>query len=195
MAPVIMTMTVETVISAEREGRQRKNVIHWWTPAGAPSQADLRALNIHVRDNITDKYAEATCAGTTFVSIKSTDVSTATGAQDELQMNRATIGGAQVLPGQVSLCFTKRTAVRGKSTRGRMFTFDVPEDHFNGDILNPGYLPLLTTLAGRFLTPAVGGLFVPAVGSRKNGNSVVMTAITWDQVADTQRRRLTGRGR
>jgi len=195
MPPVIMLATVEVVISAERDGRQRKNVLHYRSTTGAPTVAELEALCIHVRENITDKYAECVCAGTQFVSVKATDVSTATGAQHELYMNRGTIGGAQVMPGQVSLCMTKRTSVRGKSTRGRLFTFDVPEDHFNGDILNPGYLPVLTQLAGRFMQTANGGQFVPAVGSRKNGNSQPITAITWDQVADTQRRRLTGRGR
>lgn len=187
--------TVESTLIAQREGRQRLNVIHWNVGTAVPSTAELEQLNDEILAGIIDKQKQITCLGTAWTEVRSVFIETASGSVVSNSAFIAGTGGTQVFPGNVSHCLTKRTALRGRSFRGRFFLFDLSEDYFNGDTVNPGYLPAITALANELLLERVGGLFKPAVASRLLQGSQAIQEITFDQVADTQSRRLTGRGR
>jgi len=193
-ATVYMLNTVEVTLKAERGTNQRANVIHYRYGASRPTSAQLSQLCDEVENGIIQEYEDFVCGGTRWYAIRAVDMADLGGVVFEKSINRLAAGGTQVAPSHVSLCLSKHTGRRGQSFNGRFYTIDSPEDMFNGDDLNPGYLPSLNELAAQLLLPRVGGIFAPAVGSRKLGGSTPMTSITWDLTCDSQRRRLQGRG-
>lgn len=189
--------TVEVVMFASRNGEERRNVIHFnyggITPA-RPTVAQLNSLLNEVRDGIINEQEDFTSLGTVWYQATARDIHDATGNMASLAMTRLAAGPIDNMPGAVSHCLTKRTAIPGRSYRGRFYLFDLPEDYFNGDDMNAAYIPVVNDLAQQLLLNRVGSLFKPAVASRKLLISTPITAITYDLVADTQVRRGKGRG-
>lgn len=190
----IMVQTVEVTLKASRSGEERRNVIHYLYTGPAPSAAELATLCAEVRDRVVDRYEDFTSIGTIWYEVHARDCADPGGAQYSLGMTRLSAGPVSVMPGQVSCCITKRTNSGGRSFRGRFYTIDNPEEMWNGDDMNPLYIPVIADFGTRLLEPRVSARFVPSVGSRKLGGSTQMTAITFDLVVDTQRRRTKGRG-
>ena len=189
-----MAYTVEVTLKAERSGNQRRNVIHYAYLTTRPTVAELTTLLAHVENIVIDKYEDVVCTGTRWYELVAQDMHDQTGVQVTRTVNRLSVNGTQVSPSNVSLCLSKRTARAGRSYSGRFYMVDCAEDMFNGDDLNPLYNGAVTTLANAILAIPTGNRFFPAVGSRRSAGSTPMLAITWDQVADSQRRRLKGRG-
>lgn len=194
MPPQYMTSTVEVELRAERSGAERRNVIHYFFTGARPTSAELDALLIDVENNIVQYQEDFTCLGTRWYEVVATDIHDVNGAQRSRSMNRLGAGGTQVLPGACSLCLSKRTNRRGQSYRGRYYLFDLPEDFFNGDDLNPIYILGINQLIGALLAPRQSGKFLPAVGSRKWSGSTPFVSMVYDAVADTQVRRGKNRG-
>jgi hypothetical protein len=192
-----MLRTVEVVLFASRSGEERRNVIHYRYGDGSPrpSATELTNLGNDVIGSIIDQYEDFVVLGTTWYKVSVRDVEDANGAYVEIATNRVSAGGSQVMPGGVSLCLSKRTARAGRSFRGRFYLIDCDESMFNGDDLNPAFIPAIDELATALLLPRQAGRFLPSVGSRKLGGSTPMASITYDRVADYQRRRGKGRGR
>lgn len=189
-----MAFTVEVTLKAERAGVQRRNVIHYAYTGTRPGVTELQNLLAGVESTVIDKYEDVVCTGSRWYELVAQDMHDQTGFQVTRTINRLSVNGTQVAPSNVSLCLTKRTALAGQTHRGRFYMIDCAEDMFNGDDLNPGYNGAIQTLAGALMAPQNAGRFLPAVGSRRDAGSTVMTAVSWDQVADSQRRRLKGRG-
>lgn len=121
-------------------------------------------------------------------------------------------GTATALPSYCSAVVSIRTALGGRSKRGRMYIPGIPEDQTNGSYLDPGlplYLGLvafLACVAGEFFHPDPAGgsdLFDIGVYSRKIGGSAfpygtsgftAATALTPSSVLGTTRSRKVGRG-
>lgn len=189
-----MIQTVEVTIKGERSGQERRNVIHYQYLTGRPTLGQLQALANEVETQIVDKYEDLVATGTHWYEIECRDMHDLAGIQYARAINRLSVNGTQAAPANVSLCLTKRTAVAGPSNRGRFYTIDCSEDEFNGDDLNPFYNGILTDLCNTLLQSRVSSYFIAAVGSRLHGNSRAMVSMTFDQIADSQRRRLKGRG-
>jgi len=194
LGPLIMVDTVEVVLFAERASQARCNVIHYHYTGTPPTTGELSSLCDELESQLIEEYEDFVCAGSVWTRILARDMASVSGAMFEKQITRLSAGGSQVSPSNVSLCLSKRSGARGRSNHGRFYIFDCPEDMFNGDTLNPGYLPAIGDLAREMLEVRVGGRFTPAIGSRKHGDSLPFNSVTWDQVADSQRRRLPGRG-
>lgn len=186
--------TVESKLYAQRGGRLRINYLHWLYSGSQPSSAELANLNADIEANIIQEYEDFVAAGTQWYQIVSTDLETSTGATATRNINRISAGSIDDFPGNVSYVLSKRSGQRGRSRRGRFYLIDLPEEFFNGDVINFAVLPALNDLIAQMLLPRQSGRFTPAIASRVLGDSVAMTAITHDGVADSQRRRLTGRG-
>lgn len=183
-------------MSAERSGEERKNIIHYeYQPNTLPSEAEMQALAVEVANNIINAQQPITCIGTNWIEVKVSEMSTAGGLVHTEPIFRAGTAGGGVLPGNSSHCLTKRTGFRGGSFRGRFYLFDLPESYFSGDDLELPILPWVTTLATKIFEPRVGGRFLPVVGSETIHAGTLINAITFDLVADSQRRRLKKRGR
>lgn len=194
MPPVILIQTVEVELRAERSGQARRNVIHYFYLGGRPTAAELDQLLLEVENGIIQEQEDLSVLGTRWYEAVATDMHDINGIQRTRSMNRQAAGGTQVFPGAVSLCLSKRTSRRGQSYRGRFFLFDLPEDFFNGDDLNPIYIPGINELVAQLILPRVSGRFFPAVGSRKWSGSTPFNVMTYDLISDTQVRRGKARG-
>lgn len=76
------------------------------------------------------------------------------------------VGGVagECLPGFNNMLITKKTALRGRNYRGRLFVNGIPESGVDGNTLTAGQLALLATLADDLdvgFTDADGNSFVP----------------------------------
>lgn len=189
-----VTNTVEVTLKASRAGQERRNIIHYRYQNPRPTSAELLNLLNDMELAVLDTYENFVALGTVWYEVTAADIHDQGGAFASKQVNRLGVGGSQVFPGQVSHCLTKRTGARGRSYRGRLFLIDLPEDYFNGDDMNPIYLPTVTQFANQLLTQRQNGRFVPCVASRHLNGSTDLNAITFDLIADTQRRRGKGRG-
>lgn len=201
MAPLVFHPvhdTVEVVMFASRNGEERRNIIHYnygQTPVPhRPTVTELTNLLNDVVANIIDQQENFTSTGTVWYQVTARDIHDATGNMASLNITRLAGGPIDNMPGAVSHCLTKRTAIPGRSYRGRYYLFDLPEDYFNGDDLNAVYIIPINALIRELLLPRQAGMFVPAVASRKMLVSTPITAFTYDLVADTQVRRGKGRG-
>lgn len=191
-----MLRTVEVVLFASRAGEERRNVIHYryLDGSGRPTVAELDNLLNDVEQEIIDEYEDFTCIGTVWYKISARDMEDVAGAYTEHNINRLAVGGTDVNPGGVSLALSKRTGQAGRSFRGRFYLIDTDESMFNGDDLNPGFIVPINELIVQMLLPRQSGRFLPSVGSRFLGGSTPMNTMTYDRVADYQRRRGKGRG-
>lgn len=195
MPPVVITNTVEVVMEASRGGRERRNIIHYKWSGTAPTVAELETLSQEVADNIINSQQAVTCVGTSWSRVTATDLHGPGGATASVSIFRTgTVNGAAA-PGNVAFALSKRTGFRGPRFRGRIYLFDLPEGGITDDTLDIGMLPLVTNFGGELMFSRVGGRFVPAVASRTGGFSTNLQSITFDLTSDSQRRRLTGRGR
>jgi len=114
--------------------------------------------------------------------------------------------GGQVsagLPGNVSLAVSFRTGLSGRSFRGRNYLAGLTEGQVTGNEISStaaaafvdvyeGLLPTLTALS---LTHVVVSRFAGGLPRVSGVATPVVSYLTTDLVVDSQRRRLTGRGR
>jgi len=112
-------------------------------------------------------------------------------------------GGAFV-PNNVAPCISFRTAFAGRSGRGRNYIPGVPQPVVDGNTLTPGFIADATAaygslLPGEGLVPA-GWVWVVAsrytLGAPRPAGITypVQSVIFTDNIVDSQRRRLPGRG-
>lgn len=107
-----------------------------------------------------------------------------------------------LLPSNVSLAITKRTANRGRSFRGRVYQVGLNEGDVVGNVVGSTLVTSLTFRWGNMLTvTTASGDYAMVVLSRYMNNapravavSTVVTGFTCDGLVDSQRRRLPGRG-
>jgi hypothetical protein len=194
MPPIIMLQTVEARLIAERDGEARVNVIHFRYSTSGVTGGQLAQLASDIEDVIIDAQEDMVVVGTTWNSIEVQDMAVPNGLQHVRSINRQGVGGLQVMPGNVSFVLSKKTAQSGRSFQGRFYLFDMGEDFFNGSLLNPSYIDSVDALAAALLQPLASNAFVPAVGSRLLQGSTPITSIVYNDVVDTQRRRVPGVG-
>lgn len=102
------------------------------------------------------------------------------------------------MPGNVALVMTKRTNHRGRSYRGRIYTFGFAEDQVAGNTVSPTITSAFTTAFNLLQSLDVGGVVwvhvvvsrVEAGDPREIGMYTPVTSITTDGQVDSQRRRL-----
>jgi len=187
--------TVEVVLKAERSGEQRRNVIHYKYTGDNPSASELQGLLNELEGGVIQEYEDFVSLGTRWYELTARDIDNEFGLQVARSINRLSAGPIDNMPGAVSFVLTKRTDLAGRRNRGRFYLIDLPEDFFNGDDLNIFYIPVINELATQLLASrGLGARFRPAVASKTYGTSEYITAITYDLVADTQRRRGKNRG-
>jgi hypothetical protein len=187
--------TVEVVLFAQRSGQERRNVIHYQYGGTRPTVAELTNLANDMAADVIGAQKNLVCAGTDWYQVTCRDIHDQFGNMVAIPVSgQGGTGGTNVLPGDSSVCMSKRSGLPGRSFRGRFYLFDIDESYSNGDDLNPLINIFMTDLASKLLTVRQAGRFTPAIASKLRGQSTKMTSMTWDQVMDTQVRRGKGRG-
>jgi len=192
-----MFFTVEVVLYAVRGTNERRNVIHYHYTGAAPSTGELGSLLDDLDGGmfVNNLYPGLVALGTTWYLLTAQDKAAASGAYATKAVSHSSSYSASTANNSnVSLCLTKRTAIRRRYATGRFYMIDCPENEFDNDQLNVAFLAGLTLFANALKASRVSGRFQAAVGSRKYTGSNPITTIDWDFNADSQRRRLRGRG-
>ena len=199
--PILNVVQVELVFNWN--GQVVENVLHYskaspWNPAAA---AELGAGLVTWWNTGMKPIVSSTLQ---FQQIKFTDLASETGFTlayaTGLPLNGTS--GSPSSPNNVTVAMTKRTALRGRSYRGRIFHLGLVEEQCVNSALNTGVAAGLVALYAALTDfPLTGDEAILCVASRYNngaprvtGVATPVVSITTDGVIDSQRRRLPGRG-
>jgi hypothetical protein len=134
-----------------------------------------------------------------------TDLTTIDGAQATYAPDTTTNGSiaGDVLPNECSMCISLRTGNRGRSARGRFYTFAVPQANMADDnFITPTYSSALATVGNDLVAAFQETTPLTIVSYRSGGVPrpggpvyfLVSNALLVDNLVDSMRRRKPGVG-
>lgn len=202
--------TVLAEIRMTLDGQQVENTL-WFEASGALNLIVMGDLAQLLNDWWIANYAPQVSVNLQLIEIVISDQSSASGLQFAFTAAPATIGAvvSDALPNNVSLTVSFRTALRGRSFRGRNYVTGIPESVAAQSHLAGAYVAGWQVAYAQLLSDVSGvGDFEWVVASRFSGVDVdgdpiprvagvttpVTSIIVVDDVVDSQRRRLPGRG-
>lgn len=206
--PVENTCLVEIRMTADNQ--QVENTL-WCEFPTAITGPDLVSLATDLTTWWGDNIQPIMWGGVTLREIVCTDMTSETGAQGSFSTATPTTGDLDEppLPTGTSLAISFRTALRGRAFRGRNYAVGLVKSHTTGantftDALvsayQAAYEALSAVITGAGFTWVIASRFsgVDAEGKpipRAAGVTTPVTAVViTDNVVDSQRRRLPGRG-
>jgi len=175
-----------------------QDVFHVWHALCGPTPSGLDLSDIAsgfsagygaVMPPLSDEYSIS--------EIVVRDLNTATGGEFTLAITPPMTGGAATasMPGGTALCVSLRTALSGRSFRGRKYFSGIPTSEVTGNSVSPTFAASLLTGVATLLASLVTVTHPVQVASPTLGtSSQVTTAVVTDLNVDSMRRRLTGRG-
>jgi hypothetical protein len=199
MAATIAENTVQIRVYQSLYGQRVENGFYIQAP-NDPDTVLLEGLATTVLTEWEQHILPTQSQDLTLRGVNLISLDTATGPSYEEFLVSPLPGGtvSASLPGSVAFVIKFSTAQRGRSRRGRVYMSGIPEQDVTGNFLNSspqadmvsGWRTFLTNVAD-----SIGGVHV--VISRTSDPATV-TRVTsvdaTDNVLDSQRRRLTGRG-
>lgn len=206
--PVANTALVETRMTWASQ--QVENTL-WIEFPAAISPSDLLTLANDIDSWWETFYGPLVSDGVQLHEVVATDMTSASSGQVSVTPAIAAIGGQSSpdLPSNASLTISFRTALRGRSFRGRNYLVGLTEDTNTGNIINDAFLALVVAayeellpggsalsagewvVASRFSGVDTNGVPIPRVAGV---TTPITTVVIVDNVIDSQRRRLPGRG-
>lgn len=206
--PVANTVLAELRMTLD--GQQVENTL-WFEAAAGVNALIMSDLAQLLQDWWVANYAPQTSVNLQLIEIVISDQTTATGLQVTQSPGTPTLGTivSDALPNNVSFTVSFRTALRGRSFRGRNYVVGIPESVAALSHLQAGYVAgwqvayaqLLSDLSAvgdwewvvvsRFSGTDVDGDPIPRVAGI---TTPVTNVVIVDDVVDSQRRRLPGRG-
>jgi len=189
--------TARAVMRFQQFTEERQTVLHYRKDAGQHTLADL----IDICNNLSSWWDDvgrfAASSSLALFEIIATDISVEGGAQNTQPVSPAVAGtqAGPVSPGNVTSTLSWRTALTGRSRRGRTFWPGFRDDMTNDDGTIATFQMALLAAAGANL---LFGYTVPgqtlAVASKVLGLSTPILRVVTENIADSQRRRLPKRG-
>ena len=184
-------------------GQKIATVLHYEL-TNPPGPTDLTELASELIDwwQLTVKAGQPTTLALEAVRI--TDLTTAFSPSitDATGLPAAGTGASPSMPNNIALCITKRTLLRGRSFRGRIYHPGLTEGAITGNVVAgatvTGIINWYELLREFTLTSGLAALCVvsyfEAGNPRPEGLKTIVTHFTSDGTVDSQRRRLPGRG-
>lgn len=183
---------------------QRCENVFYFEAGTVPNLLDMPSLLDQCRLAWSNNLRALIAPTVSLVEMKATDLSAQTGFvhQTSVGLPMSGTSASASLPNNCSLVMTKRTALRGRSFRGRTYIIGLTEALVTDNIVVNTFVTAATTWLTSMSDITVGSNhYFHAIVSRQNGgvarnNAVVqrITGITSDGSIDSQRRRLPGRG-
>lgn len=207
--PVPNTALVE--IRMTQDVQEVENTLYFEFDA-PPDSTVLGALGEAILNWWTTNLAALLWSGLNVREIVCTDLTTATGPQVATVPETAThgTGGGQGLPNNASLSISFRTGFRGRSFRGRNYIIGLLESQTNSpneveqatvDAFVAAYTALLPVAEALSATWVVASRFSGVDGDHKpiprttGLTTPILSVVAADNIIDSQRRRLPGRGK
>jgi hypothetical protein len=179
-----------------------ENVLGFLDNDGLPTTDDLINLLSLLQGWLNDEYMPFLSDDVVGLALHARSLTTVSSPVADSAFT--TTGGIAVPgdPNNVTLAVSFRTGIPGRSFRGRSYIIGVPSDQIAENTVSPTFLSnMLTAYAA--LPPILGTMWSHAVLSRFTGGaprvsgvaSPVTSYLFTDNIVDSQRRRLPGRGR
>jgi hypothetical protein len=192
------------------DGQQVENTL-WFEKGTTPAVPDMTTLANALLDWWRVSYAPLVSVGLQLREVVVTSQDSSTAPQVTLVPPIVSLGlkNDEIMPNNVTLVVSFRTDLRGRSFRGRNYVTGLTVSSLTGNLIVASdvdawigaYNEINTVLGDTVYTWVVCSRFsgVDAAGHpipRAAGVTTPITAVTIvDNVADSQRRRLPGRGR
>lgn len=201
--PVENTLLVE--LRQRLDGQAIENTLYFRKPAGAPTLSDAVTLANNLLVWWTTVLAPNLSNLLTLAEITVTDLSSATSfvhTQAAPVPNPTGAVAGHALPNNCALCVSFRTASRGRSFRGRNYVPGMTESGSESSRIDVVTAGLIVDAYQEVAQVAEDSLYLWVVVSRFTNNAPRVTGISTpitsvvlvDNVVDSQRRRLPGRG-
>lgn len=194
---------VELVANYIWDSQAVATVLHYQKP-GVAAFADLLDLAENACADFETNIIPLMSPTVTLNSVKVIDLDTVISPTAESSFGLPANGGQSgaSLPNNVACVVTKRTMFRGRSFRGRIYHFGIPETSVTGNLVSGTYVTSM--LAGynalKVITTTLGNWEMVVVSRYTNNNpresGIFSSVVSMDSdgVVDSQRRRLPGRG-
>jgi len=158
--------------------------------------SDLSAINAVFADWWLNSYRTAVKSAIVGESITATKLDPSNPLQDTISIAAAgSYAGGGVLPADVSSAVSWRTGLAGRKYRGRFFNYGVPSDAANtNDTMNGAYLTILTGVGNYLLSHLLSAGFKAVIFHRGDNTATQVAGLVVDQLIDSMRNRLAGRG-
>lgn len=195
--PRVITGTTDVHVRMEQDGRKYENVFQFQA-ASAPTTAQLNQLASEIAGSVCSKmllYLPTNCKIVEVFCKYIGVLNGATGIYTFTSGNFGTRSGNPE-PASVASRITLHTGLSGKSYRGAKSLGPFVETDIDGNSFTNALITLLINFMAEMLITRVGTFFQPAVASFKlNERHRITSASLTDTNVDSQKTRLTGRGR
>lgn len=205
MAFIPVPNVAQAQVFGRIDGQTTINDLYFATEAPPVTLGQLDALALALNDWFSASILTLLSASYSYEHVRVRDLTSQAGFVVE-RSDSAGPGGAggAFVPNNVAPCISFRTAIAGRSGRGRNYIPGVPQSVISGNTISPGFIAD-TTIAYQGLLAT--GSFKPSgwtwvVVSRFTLNAprpagvanAVLSVLYTDTTVDSQRRRLPGRG-
>ena len=197
MAFVPIPNTARVVCRFQQFTEERQLVLHYHKAAGQHTLADLVDLTNNIVDWWNDVGKFACSTSLALFEVTATDISVAGGAQNTQPVSPAVAGTltGDVSPGSVTSTLSWRTALTGRSRRGRSFFPGFRDVDTNDDgTVTVGKMALLAAAGANLLFGYTVAGQTLAVASKVLELSTPIIRVVTENIVDSQRRRLPKRG-
>lgn len=186
-------------------GQRVENTLYWrLTAGGTPTPVQVETLTEDLYAWFIANYLPQSSASLTLRSLYGRDLTTASGAVHERVSAPGEVGGVggNAASNNVSLCLSFKTGLAGRSNRGRNYMMGIPASSVAGNLISGPYMTAMLDAYNELIDPAFSPGWKWGVLSRFSGGAPraagVFTLINsvgfYDDVVDSMRRRLPGRG-
>ncbi len=187
------------------DGQIVENVLHYKKATGTPSESDLIAITDAISSYFQDHLVPLMSSTLTLLRVvgKLLDIADGLFYVSTAGLPVAGGGGSAPLPNSNSIAYSWRTASAGRSFRGRTFHVGLMEGQIAGNELTSAAVSAIGSAYNGLIGAGVPAGFELVVVSRQHAGVPRLTGIATevsagfftDNVLDSQRRRLPGRGR
>jgi len=167
-------------------------------PVGRPTEAQLIALCSSIVTNLWPGMQAWMSGGYQLIMVEATDRYDVGGAYGSYTPPTPQLGTAagDSIPANVACCISWKTGLSGRTAHGRTYAFGFVDTHFTGSAAISALIVQLSNWAQSLITYAgATGIAVDyCVLSLKDDLLRPVNGYAIDSIADSQRRRLPGRG-
>lgn len=185
------------------DSQRIENTLYFETPS-APTVSNLATVNSIVANLWILGLAPLLSQDITGVATKATDLTSAISPASEVTFGSPVSGsvGQESMPGNVALCVSFRTLFRGRSARGRNYVAGIPTtaltlNTFSSvftDAVIEAYQDMSAAADSEGLNWCVVSRYTGGAPRTEGVAFTINTVRVVDLIADSQRRRLPGRG-
>lgn len=186
------------VVHVAHEGNTMLYIYNYRHDSGEISESNLQQFCQQFWAQNGSRLAGWSANTYTFTLVECTDRSAVGGAYGNYIPLTSTVGTASgdATPANVASCISLRTGRSGRSFHGRQYAFGFTDSHLTGSNITGGIVASLGTYAQGLISYAFPGPITATlcVASIKHLALYPINGFALDAIADSQRRRLPGRG-